>query len=229
MKQIAFSLILGCFVSLFVFLPSCNKYEWNESNIEYLSISNADLETLSGDDVKIIVSALGRLSIRECNDGFWYTQVQSHSEVNMSEELFGLVKSIIFNHNRGIIQVRSLNLDGSTDCVLQSLAYLNDYSYPEIYFYVESRYDGVVTVNNVEKIIRHFYPSCETYYPDSLSGNEGFNIDNTVGYFQAQEYYHMVNIFPYSPADSIVVYYDAQNGTVGGNRISDFRCFFKVK
>ena len=39
----------------------------------------------------------------------------------------------------------------------------------------------------------------------------------------------MVNIFPYSPTDSIMVFYDAQNYSIGGNRIDDFRCFFKVK
>ena len=103
MKQIVLTLILGCFVFLFVCMPSCSKISWDdESREEYLSISNTNPETLSREDVMIIVTALKRLSIRQSNDGFWYSQVQSHSEVNMSEDLFRILKDIISNHNKSI-------------------------------------------------------------------------------------------------------------------------------
>jgi hypothetical protein len=227
MRKIFINIILSALFILPCFI-SCNQYERSLPSDEFLTLNLDQNSDLVDNDIRTIITAFNRMSI-SAKDGIWESPVKSHSEINISEDLFNLLNTMILNHNKYNIRTKSSDDPERTDCVLRSLEYLGDYSAGEIKLYIDSQYNGIVTIYNVEKIVKHFYPSCEVYSADSLTGNEGFDPSNTLGYFSTSECYHMVNPYQYHPGDSLVIYYDAQNGGLGSQYIGRFNQFFKVK
>lgn len=187
---------------------------------------------MTKEDVVVLLRAFKRMEKVDSN-GIWIRKTKSASEINVSDDIFNILVGIVEHHNRIRNHITKSSSDIPTDCVLQSLAFLGDYSWAEINFFINSYCGGVVTIYNIDNILHHFYPNYVTYSPDSLGGGENFSKYTTVGYFftGGTGSQHMVNIngIIALPDSSVVSYYDAQNKFDSFEYLNNFGVIYKLK
>lgn len=228
MKKIQFKgLILILFVLPLFILSSCT-YDKNECKYEkFLAISTNDYSSFSAADIKIIVEALERMDVLIIRGNAVCNQKKA-SELNISEDLYDLIMRMISNYGK-FIETKAMG--PGSDCVAYALSHLTgfNYSYDYIEAYIDANYggDGVPAEDMDLMMLDLFGTSLDFVDMTSTSlDTVEFGINVSVGYFQVDTFYHMVNI--YRVQDDFVFYQDYQNNMFNCAPLSAFVQFYKV-
>lgn len=236
---------------------SCNSSD--ESFIEteqmpYLSIGgNMDLNNLSQEDAKIVVEAIGRLSVH-WEDNKPIIDTESEKEINVSRNLF-IALQTIFAEETVSVTTRSshelVGFDDDSDCLLHTIHHIMNrkarmsYEWLEKIFNYRTHgdYKSGVTLDAVPHILEamfEFYRIDEqlfsqthyNYYQEDLSRErETFGM---IGIKKGKDYYHSVTVLAIEKGK--VAYRDDQIADKNQNNkgeivmapITDFYCFYRL-